>query len=150
MEIILKEDVQNLGRALELVKVKTGYAHNYLFPRNLAVLATGVAKRQLAAERAKAEERYRQEKAVFAAKGEKMKELSLTIAAKVSEGEKLYGSVQASDIAAKLKEAGHDIDKRFVLLAEPIKQLGMYSIKVQLHKEVETKIKLWIISDESK
>jgi large subunit ribosomal protein L9 len=150
MEIILKEDVQNLGRALELVKVKTGYAHNYLFPRNLAVLATVGAKKALAAERAKAEERYRQEKQVFQAQGEKMKELSLTIAAKVSEGEKLYGSVQASDISAKLKEAGHDIDKRHVLLAEPIKQLGMYTIKIQLHKEVETKIKLWIISDESK
>ena len=150
MEIILKEDVSNLGRALELVKVKTGYAHNFLFPRNLAVLATPIAKRALAAERAKAEERYRQEKAVFQAQGEKMKTLSLTIAAKVSEGEKLYGSVQASDISAKLKEAGHDIDKRHVLLDEPIKQLGMYSIKIQLHKEVETKIKLWIISDESK
>lgn len=150
MEIILKEDVANLGRALELVKVKTGYAHNYLFPRNLAVLATSTAKRQLAAERAKAEERYKAEKAEYAAKGEKMKDLSLTIAAKVHEGEKLYGSIQQADIAAKLKEAGYDVDKRHVLLAEPIKQLGMYTIKIQLHKEVESKIKLWIISDESK
>jgi len=79
-----------------------------------------------------------------------MRDLSLTIAAKVSDGEKLYGSIQASDISAKLKDAGYDIDKRHVLLAEPIKQLGMYTLKVQLHKEVETKIKLWIISDESK
>jgi large subunit ribosomal protein L9 len=150
MEVILKEDVQNLGRALELVKVKNGYAHNYLFPRDLAVLATGSAKRLLEADRAKAEERYRQEKAALQAVGEKMKELSLTIAAKVHEGEKLYGSVQASDISAKLKEAGHDIDKKNVLLAEPIKQLGMYTVRIQLHKEVETKIKLWIISDESK
>jgi large subunit ribosomal protein L9 len=150
MEIILKEDVQGLGRALELVKVKTGYAHNFLFPRNLAVLATPVAKRALAAERAKAEERYRQEKAQIQVLADKMKDTSLTIAAKVSEGEKLYGSIQASDISAKLKEAGHDVDKRNVLLAEPIKQLGMYTIKLQLHKEVETKIKLWIISDESK
>jgi len=150
MEIILKEDIQGLGRALELVKVKTGYAHNFLFPRDMAVLATSQAKKALAAERAKAEERYKAEKATFQVKAEKMKELSLTIAAKVSEGEKLYGSVQASDISAKLKDAGYDIDKRHVLLAEPIKQLGMYTIKVQLHKEVETKIKLWIISDESK
>jgi len=150
MEIILKEDVANLGRALELVKVKTGYAHNFLFPRNLAVLATGGAKRQLAAERAKSEERFKAEKAVFQAQGEKMKDLSLTIAAKVHEGEKLYGSIQQSDISAKLKEAGYDVDKRNVLLAEPIKQLGMYTIKIQLHKDVESKIKLWIISDESK
>jgi large subunit ribosomal protein L9 len=150
MEVILKEDVQNLGRALELVKVKNGYAHNFLFPRDLAVLATDAAKKLLEADRAKAEERHRQEKAAFQAVAEKMKELSLTIAAKVHEGEKLYGSVQASDISAKLKEMGHDIDKKNVLLPEPIKQLGMYTIKVQLHKDVEAKIKLWIISDESK
>jgi large subunit ribosomal protein L9 len=150
MEIILKEDVQNLGRALELVKVKTGFAHNYLFPRGLAVLATISAKKQVQADRAKIEERYRQEKRNFVAQAEKMKDLSLTIAAKVSDGEKLYGSIQASDIAAKLKDAGYDIDKRHVMLAEPIKQLGMYTIKIELHKEVETKIKLWIISDESK
>ena len=150
MEIILKEDVQNLGRALELVKVKTGYAHNFLFPRGLAVLATVSAKKQVAADREKIEERYRQEKKVFQAQADKMKDLSLTIAAKVSDGEKLYGSIQASDISAKLKDAGYDIDKRHVLLAEPIKQLGMYTLKIQLHKDVETKIKLWIISDESK
>ena len=150
MEIILKEDVQNLGRALELVKVKTGFAHNYLFPRGLAVLATVSAKKQVQADRAKIEERYRQEKRNFVAQAEKMKDLSLTIAAKVSDGEKLYGSIQASDIAAKLKDAGYDIDKRHVLLSEPIKQLGMYTLKIELHKEVETKIKLWIISDESK
>lgn len=150
MEVILKEDVDNLGRALELVKVKNGFAHNYLFPRNLAVLATDSAKKLLEADRAKAEERHRQEKSAFQAVAEKMKDLSLTIAAKVHEGEKLYGSIQASDISAKLKEMGHDIDKKAVLLPEPIKQLGMYTIKVQLHKEVEAKIKLWIISDESK
>jgi large subunit ribosomal protein L9 len=150
MDIILKEDIQGLGKALELVKVKTGFAHNFLFPRNMAVLATSSAKKQLEAERAKAVERTRQEKASFQAVAEKMKELSLTIAAKVSEGEKLYGSVQASDISAKLKEAGYDVDKRNVLLAEPIKQLGMYTLKILLHKDVEVKIKLWIISDESK
>ncbi len=150
MEIILKEDVQNLGKALELVKVKTGYAHNFLFPRGMAVLATVTAKKQVAADRAKLEERYRQEKAAFQKQADKMRDVSLTIAAKVSDGEKLYGSIQASDIAIKLKETGYDLDKRHVLLAEPIKQLGMYSVKIQLHKEVETKIKLWIISDESK
>ena len=150
MEVILKEDVDNLGRALDLVKVKSGYAHNFLFPRELAVLATSGAKKLLEADRAKVEDRRRQEKAAFQASADKMKELSITIAAKVSEGEKLYGSVQTSDISAKLKEIGYDIDKKAVLLAEPIKQLGMYTIKIQMHKEVEAKIKLWIISDESK
>lgn len=150
MEIILKQDVDNLGRALDVVKVKNGYAHNYLFPRGLAVLATDSEKKQLETERLKAEEKTRQEKAAQQKIADKMKDVSLTIAAKVHEGEKLYGSIQASDIAAKLKELGFDVDKRAVLLAEPIKQLGMFSIKVQLHREVEAKVKLWIISDESK
>ncbi len=150
MEIILKEDVHNLGRALDVVKVKNGYAHNFLFPRGLAVLATASAKKLLENERLKLEEKSRQEKADQQKIADKMKDVSLTIAAKVHEGEKLYGSIQASDIAAKLKELGYDIDKRNVLLPEPIKQLGMFSIKVQLHREVEAKVKLWIISDESK
>lgn len=150
MEIILKEDVHNLGRALDVVKVKNGYAHNFLFPRGMAVLATDAAKRQIEVERLKVEEKSRQEKVAFQKIAEKMKDVSLTIAAKVHEGEKLYGSIQASDIAAKLIQLGYDIDKRHVLLAEPIKQLGMFSIKVQLHRDVEAKVKLWIISDESK
>jgi large subunit ribosomal protein L9 len=150
MEIILKEDVHNLGRALDVVKVKNGYANNFLFPRGMAVLATSSAKRQLEADRAKLEEKSRQEKAAVQAIADKMKDVSLTIAAKVHEGEKLYGSIQAGDISAKLKEVGYDVDKRNVLLPEPIKQLGMFSIKIQLHREVEAKVKLWVISDESK
>jgi large subunit ribosomal protein L9 len=150
MEIILKEDVPNLGRPLDLVKVKTGYAHNYLFPRGLAVLATPTARKMIAAERAKVEQKSKAEKAQLQVMADKMKNVSLTIAAKVHEGEKLYGSISASDISAKLKDAGYDVDKRFIALDEPIKQLGMYTLKIQLHKEVESKIKLWVISDESK
>lgn len=150
MEIILKEDVQNLGRALDVVKVKNGYANNFLFPRGMAVQATPAAKKLLDLERAKTEEKLRQERVAMQKVADKMKDVSLTIAAKVHEGEKLYGSIQASDIAAKLKELGYDLDKRAVLLPEPIKQLGMFSIKVQLHRDVEAKVKLWIISDESK
>ena len=150
MEVILKEEVEGLGNVLDVVKVKTGFAHNYLFPRDLAVLSTPAARRQLDAMRAKIEERYRKEKAEQQAKAEKLKDLSITITAKVHDGEKLFGSIQSSDIALKLREAGYDLDKKAVLLAEPIKQLGMYNIKLQLHKDVEAKVKLWVISDESK
>ena len=89
-------------------------------------------------------------KAEYQAKAEKLKDMSITIAAKVHDGEKLFGSIHAADIAAKLRETGYEFDKKAVLLPEPIKQLGMYTIKLQLHKEVETKVKLWVISDESK
>lgn len=150
MEIILKEDIPTLGQTLDIVKVKPGYAHNYLFPRGMAVLATPGNRKQVEAERAKAAARFEQEKVRLQGVADKIKDVSLTIAARVSEGEKLYGSIQAGDIAQKLKEAGHDLDKKYVMLAEPIKQLGMYTIKIQLHREVETKIKLWVISDESR
>ena len=150
MEVILKEEIEGLGNTLDVVKVKTGYAHNYLLPRDLAVLSTPAARRQLDAMRAKIEERNRREKTDYQAKAEKLKDLSITITAKVHDGEKLFGSIQASDIAMKLREAGYDLDKKAVLLAEPIKQLGMYNIKLQLHKDVEAKVKLWVISDESK
>jgi len=150
MEIILKEEIPSLGKALELVKVKNGYAHNYLFPRGLAVLATKGARKQLEQERAMAEHRSKQERAQWVAVAEKLQNVSVTIASRVAEGEKLYGSVTAQDISNKLKEAGRDIDRKNVLLPEPIKQLGMYTIKIQLHRDVEAKIKLWVISDESK
>lgn len=150
MEVILKEEIEGLGKALDVVKVKNGYAHNYLFPRGLASLATAASRKQLDLLRAKSEERYRREKAEQQVKAEKLKDLSITITAKVHDGEKLFGSIQAADISAKLREAGYDLDRSAVLLAEPIKQLGMYTIKLQLHKEIETKVKLWVISDESK
>src|SRR4051812_41863183 len=150
MQVILKEEIEGLGKALEVVKVKNGYAHNYLFPRNLAALATAASRKQLDLLRAKAEARYEKEKADYQVKAEKLKDLSITIAAKVHDGEKLFGSIQASDISAKLREAGYELDRKAVLLAEPIKQLGMYTIKLQLHREIEAKVKLWVISDESK
>jgi large subunit ribosomal protein L9 len=150
MQVILKQEVQGLGKMLDVVKVKNGYAHNYLFPRGLAVLATSSSRKQIEELRAKAQAQLAKEKERFQALAEKMREVSLTIAAKVHEGEKLYGSIQAADVSAKLREAGYDIDRKAVLLEEPIKTLGMYTLKIQLHRDVEAKVKLWVISDESK
>src|SRR5690606_34169628 len=150
MEVILNEAIQGLGKELDVVKVKNGYAHNYLFPRGLAQLATPSSLKRLDALHAKAEARAQREKATFQALAEKLQGVSLTIAAKVHEGEKLYGSIQAAEIIAKLREAGYDLDRKVVVLADPIKALGMYTVKLQLHKDVEAKVKLWVISDESK
>jgi large subunit ribosomal protein L9 len=150
MDVILKQEIQGLGKQLEVVKVKNGFAHNYLFPRDLAMLATPATRKQLETLRVKAEAVSAREKTSFEALAEKLKTVSLTIAAKVQDGEKLYGSIQAQDISAKLREAGFDLGKQAVVLPEAIKALGMYSIKLQLHKDVEAKVKLWVISDESK
>ena len=150
MEVILKEEIKGLGASMELVKVKTGFAHNYLFPRKLAVLATPGSRRELEALRSKAEQRLQKEKATLQTLAEKLRDKSFTIAAKIHEGEKLYGSIQAAEISAKMREGGFEVDRKSIVLAEPIKQLGMYTVKLQLHKDVEAKIKLWVISDESK
>jgi large subunit ribosomal protein L9 len=150
MEVILNEAIQGLGKELDVVKVKNGYAHNYLFPRGLATLATPASRKQLDALRAKSEVRSQREKASFQTLAEKLQGVSLTIAAKVHDGEKLFGSIQAQDVSAKLHEAGYQIDRKAVLLSEPIKTLGMFTVKLQLHKDVEAKVKLWVISDESK
>lgn len=150
MEIILKDDIYGLGKTLDVVKVKDGYANNYLFPRGLAILATDRNKALIEAERAKLAEVQAKEKGVAEQLANKLATVSLTIAARVSEDEKIYGSIQQHDIADKLKEAGYDIDKKKVILPEAIKQLGMFSVKLQLHREVEAKIKLWVINDESK
>jgi large subunit ribosomal protein L9 len=150
MEVILNETIQGLGKELDVVKVKNGFAHNYLFPRGLATLATDSSRKRLDALRAKAEVRSLREKASFQALADKMKDVSLTIAAKVHDGEKLFGSIQAQDVSAKLREAGYEVDRKAVLLTEPIKTLGMFTVKLQLHKDVEARVKLWVISDESK
>jgi large subunit ribosomal protein L9 len=149
MEVILKSDIKGLGKALELINVKDGYAQNYLFPRQLATLATPRNKQLLEEDRAKAEEFYLKERKSAETVAEKLKDYSVTIAAKTSEGENLYGSVTAKDVAAKLKASGFDIERKQVKIDEPIKSLGMYTIKVHLPPDIETKIKLWVISDES-
>ena len=149
MEIILKSDIDGLGKALDVVNVTPGYAQNYLFPKKLGILATPNSKEMLEKDRAAAEEYYLKEKKQAEGLADSLKDHSITIAAKTAEGDKLYGSVAAKDIVQKLKEGGFDIDRKQVKLPEPIKNLGMYTIKIQLPPDVETMIKLWVISDES-
>ncbi len=149
MEVILKSDVSGLGKALDVVNVKDGYAQNFLFPKQLATQATPRNKELLEKDRATAEEYYLKERKQAETMAEQLKNVSVTIAAKTSEGEKLYGSVTSKEVSAKLKETGIDIDRKQIEIVDPIKTLGMYSIKVHLPPDIETKIKLWVISDES-
>ena len=150
MEVILKSEIKGLGKVLDIVNVKPGYANNYLIPRLMAVPATKRNRSLLEADRARAEEVYLKEKADASAQAEKMKGVSVTIAARVSEGEKLYGSISSTEIVSKLKEKGFDIERKAIDLEEPIKQLGMFNIRVILHPDVDAKIKVWVINDESK
>jgi large subunit ribosomal protein L9 len=147
MEVILREHVDNVGRRGEIVKVADGYARNYLLPRKLALLATESNKRQIERERAKLEAREADEKRVAEAMAERMANLEVVIARKVGETDALYGSVTTSDIAEALAGKGFDIDRRKMLLAEPIKKLGDFDIPIRLQRDVTATVKVRVVAE---
>jgi large subunit ribosomal protein L9 len=149
MEVILKADVPKLGKSLEIVNVKNGYARNFLFPRKLAILATKDNRLVLEKNRAQMEAQLKAERDSALSLIAKLAEAAVTLSVKVSEGEKLYGSVNAHEIAENLKNQGFKIEKRHIVLEQPIKQLGVYSVGVHLMSGVDGKVKVWVIKDEA-
>jgi large subunit ribosomal protein L9 len=142
MKVILREDVDNLGRGGELVEVKAGYGRNYLIPRGLAVLANPKNVRELEHQRAVAAAKAAKLKASAEAVAKRLSETPITLKRKVGEQDKLYGSVTALDIAEALSARGLDIDRRAIDLAEPVKTVGDFEIAVKLHSQVAGKVKL--------
>jgi large subunit ribosomal protein L9 len=145
MEVILRQGIENLGKPGDVVKVKNGYARNYLLPHGLAYEATpGNLKRiQLERDRLEAAENTRRSTAQELAT--KLEQVSLTFSARVGEEGKLFGSVTASDIAQQLEAQGHHIEKRQIELHEPIKSLGVYRVPVRLHADVKPEVRVWVI-----
>ncbi len=147
MQILLLKNVEKVGREGDIVTVSDGYARNYLIPRRIAIRATKGAmdiqkslhKRRIA--RAQAELDECKELA------ERIENLSCTISAKVGEEERLFGSVTTTDIAEALLKEGVNVDKKKILLEAPIKNLGIYSVKVRLHADVEATLKLWVVKE---
>jgi large subunit ribosomal protein L9 len=149
MEVILKQDMQNLGQKDEIVKVRDGYARNYLIPQGIATTATQSAKKVLAEntkQRAHKEAKIKAEAQKIA---EKMNGLKLQIGAKTSTTGKIFGSVNTIQIAEALKEKGYEVDRRNISLinADTIKEVGSYKAKVKLHKEVVLEIEFDIVSE---
>lgn len=145
MEVILNKDLDRIGKAGEVVKVKEGFARNFLIPNKLAIPLTPENLKRLEQERVK--KNLEQEKIKDAAQEQKegLEGLSLTIPALTQEEDKLYGSIGVIDLAAALKEEGFEINKNSIMLDEPIKALGIYEVPVKLHPEVLAKIKVWIV-----
>ena len=145
MEVILRHAVENLGKPGDVVKVKNGYARNYLLPHNLAYEATpGNLKRiQQERERLEAAENTRRGSAQEVAT--KLEQVSLTFSARVGDEGKLFGSVTAADIAQQLEQQGFHLEKRQIDLHEPIKSLGVYREPVRLHADVKPEIRVWVI-----
>ena len=145
MKIILKEDLESLGKCGEVIQVKDGYARNYLFPKNLAIPAT---KGNLSSiEEITRQKKFRDEKKK---KGEEklksdLEKISITAEVKVGEEDRVFGSVTSQNIAELLKEQGFEIDKRRIDLEEPIKALGVYTVPVKIHGDVVANLKLWVV-----
>ena len=147
MEVILREDVDKLGRRGEVVKVAEGYGRNFLLPRGLAMIVSEANKAMIAKERKSHELRMAKEKAEFQAVADRINGIRFVAPRKVGENDILYGSVTSGDIADFLKGKGVEIDKRKVQLEEPIKKLGEHEVQVKLHPEVSARLKVLVTKE---
>ena len=147
MEVILREDVEKLGARGQMVKVASGYARNFLLPRKLAVAATESNKKIVEQERQAHLRRDAKEVADATDLGKMMANLSVTISQKAGENEQLFGSVTTKDIADLLEKQGYTIDRRKIILAEPIKTLGEFKVPLRLHRDVTTEITVHVTKE---
>jgi len=148
MEVILRDHVDNLGRRGEVVKVADGFARNYLLPRKLALPATEANKKWIERERKLAEVRDHEEKGAADAIASRLAALELSIGRKVGENDQLYGSVTNADIAEVLAKKGFDVDRRKILLPDPIKTLGEHTVPVKLHRDVTAQVRVTVKKEE--
>ena len=150
MKVILKENVDKVGRMGDLVEVSSGYARNYLIPKKLAVAATEKNVRVLEHEKRLIAERQRKERKAAEGLAQQMREMSITIPVQTGEehpeeGAKIFGSVTSKDIVEALAKEGFTVDKRSVLLEKPIKELGTFMVPIKLHPEVTFEIRVWVV-----
>ena len=147
MKVILREDVEKLGKAGEIVKVADGYGRNFLIPKQLAVPADIRNVRTLEHERRVIESRAKKARKAAESLAEKVAAVSLTLPARAGEEGKLFGAITSRDIAVALEKAGVAVDRKHVQLAEPIKQLGDYKVKVKLGAEIVPEISVSVVPE---
>lgn len=145
MKLILRADVDSLGRLGEIVAVKPGFGRNYLIPQGLAMLATPANLKQFELQKKKLSARAAKLRTGASDIAERINSAAIQIAVRVGEGDKLYGSVTSSHIAEALAEKGISIDRRKIVMAEPIRALGEYAIEVRLHADVRAELKVSIV-----
>ncbi|MBW7997600.1 MAG: 50S ribosomal protein L9 [Candidatus Glassbacteria bacterium] len=147
MKVILRSNIEALGKIGEVVEVAPGHARNYLIPKDMAYPANKGNLKRIEFEKKKAHQLVEQETEAARKLAGQMKDISLTFQVKVGDEEQFYGSVSASDIASELAKQGHEIERRRVILDEPIKQLGVYTVLIKLHPEVQTEVKVWVVKE---
>jgi len=144
MEVILGKDVPQVGRIGDVIKVKEGFARNYLLPRKLAYMATPSNLKRIAQQRAKLEAERARELEAAQALAEKLGKLSCTVTVEVNDLERMYGSVTDVEIVKALEVEGYQIAKKAIILEKPIEELGIFEVGVKVHPEVIAKIRLWV------
>lgn len=145
MKVILTRDVPNLGRRTETVEVKPGYARNYLIPQGLALPANEQSLKAVESRIRLEEAKQAKKKQQAESLAKSINEISCTATVQAGEEDRLYGSVTAADIAELMAQQGIKVDKKKIVLEEPIKKLGVYNIPIRLHPEVEATVKLWVV-----
>lgn len=150
MEVLLREDVENLGRRGQTVRVKAGYARNYLLPRKLAVMATSTSVGVIVQEKQLIARRETRERTQAESLATTLKTTVLAFPRRVGEQDLLFGSVTSLDIAGALAEKGLEVDRRKIALEHPIKYVGEYSVPVKLHRDVTVEIKVNVVREEEK
>ena len=147
MEVILREDIEKLGTRGQLVKVAPGYARNFLLPKRLAVPATDANRKIVEQERQAHLRREAKETADAGDLARLMASVTVTITQKAGENDQLFGSVTARDIGEALEKQGYTVDRRKILLADPIRQLGEYRVAIRLHREVTVEIPVNVVRE---
>ncbi|MBI5149389.1 MAG: 50S ribosomal protein L9 [Candidatus Omnitrophica bacterium] len=144
MEVILSQDVLKLGKTGEVVKVKEGYARNFLIPRKMAWVATPQNLKKIEQMEKKRKVQYEHQKADAEQLAEKFNKLSCTISVEVNDLERLYGAVTETDILKAIEAEGFNVERRQIVIEKPIEELGIFEVGVKLHPEVTAKIRLWV------
>jgi len=147
MQVILLEDIPSLGKVGDLVKVADGYGRNYLIPKKKAVLATEKSLKMIEHQRQQIQQRMGKAKKDAERVAQQIEQLACTFAKPMGESGKLFGSVTSMEIESYLKENGIDVDRKKILLEEPIKNLGMFAVPIRLHPEVIANLKVWVVQE---
>ena len=147
IEVILREDIKTLGRAGEMVRVKPGYARNYLLPQGLAYEATEGNKKRVAGESKARDSRNQAEKVQAQQAAATLSAVTLNLSGKAGEEGKLFGSITSQDVADALARAGHTVDKRRIELEHPIKTVGEHAVKIRLHPEVHAELRVSVVAE---
>ncbi len=147
MKVILRENVENLGKIGDIVKVSDGYARNFLLPRKLVSLADEKNVKAIEHHKKELQKKRARDMKEYQEVAKKLEAFSVTISRKVGDKEKLFGSVTTTDIAGALVKGGFNVDRKNIQLVDPIKQLGVHSVNVKLSPEVVAQVKVWVVQE---